>query len=142
MMTCSSRSITSRSTAGRAIWQGKTYEAESSDASSQERRQERFCQEYLLDLDQSAAYLRAGYKVKKPAQAAWNLMHRPGIQERIIELKAERKERTDIEADRVLGVIEDVMNRALGEEGYKPEIVLRAAELSEAPRALGRSQAD
>lgn len=68
-------------------------------------RHERFCHEYLKDLVAGRAYERAGYKAKGKSadEAASVLLSRNlKVQARIAELKEERKERVQIEADTVL----------------------------------------
>lgn len=62
-------------------------------------KQERFCEEYLLDLNATAAAARAGYK---DSNIGRQLITKNNVEERIARLKAERSERTKIEADRVL----------------------------------------
>ena len=66
--------------------------------------QERFCQEYLKDLNGTRAYIRAGYSAKPDVArvAAYRLLAKPEIQERIQQLMSERSNRTQIEADSVL----------------------------------------
>lgn len=54
-------------------------------------KQERFCQEWMLDPNTTQAYMRAGYSVKSPKAAAvegHKLLKNPNIQKRIAELKA------------------------------------------------------
>lgn len=68
-------------------------------------RHERFAREYLIDLNAGRAYERAGYKArgKSADEAASRLLSRNvKVQARIAELQAERAERTEITADRVL----------------------------------------
>lgn len=67
-------------------------------------KQQRFVEEYLVDLNATQAYLRAGYRVK-PTSArvqASRLLADPNIAEAIEAAKAARSERTQITADRVL----------------------------------------
>ena len=61
-------------------------------------RQERFCEEYVVDLSATAAASRAGYA---PASAG-QLMLNPRVLARIDELKAVRSERVSIKSDDVL----------------------------------------
>jgi len=63
---------------------------------------ERFCQEYLIDLNQTEAAKRAKYSAHTAAQQASRLYSNVKIQQRIIELKAERAERTRVTQDRVV----------------------------------------
>ena len=65
----------------------------------------RFCEEYLLDLNASAAYRRAGYRVSSD-ESAWRaasrLLGRSEIQQYIRTLMYERTRRTRVTADRVV----------------------------------------
>lgn len=65
-------------------------------------RHERFCQEYLFDLNGFKAAKRAKYSKKTARVQASQLLTKLNIQERIAELKAKRSERTAISQDRVL----------------------------------------
>ncbi|WP_336792455.1 terminase small subunit [Pantoea anthophila] len=65
-------------------------------------KQEMFCREYLIDLNATQAAIRAGYsKNSANEQGAQNLA-KLSIAQRIIELKAERNERVEVDADYVL----------------------------------------
>ncbi|VTS03336.1 terminase small subunit [Tuwongella immobilis] len=64
--------------------------------------QERFCLEYLVDLNASAAARRAGYSHRTAGQQGERLLKKVEIQNRIRELNAARSQRTEISADRVL----------------------------------------
>ena len=65
-------------------------------------KQERFCQEYIIDLNATQAALRAGYSAKCiNHQGPANLL-KPIIQVEIQKLKAKRSERVQIEADSVV----------------------------------------
>lgn len=63
---------------------------------------ERFCQEYIIDLNGTKAAERAKYSKKTAAQQASRLLSNVKIQKRIAELKAIRSERTVITQDMVL----------------------------------------
>lgn len=62
-------------------------------------KQERFCEEYLLDLNATAAALRAGYKHPDNGR---QLLTKTHVAEHIADLQAKRSRRTEISADRVL----------------------------------------
>lgn len=65
-------------------------------------KQEMFCHEYLIDLNATQAAIRAGYsKNSANEQGAQNLA-KLSIAQRIIELKAERNKRLEVDADYVL----------------------------------------
>lgn len=68
-------------------------------------RHKKFAQEYVIDLNATQAYIRAGYKVANPDIAATNaskLLRNPKVQAYIQELKDKRSQRTEITSDRVL----------------------------------------
>ena len=68
-------------------------------------KQKRFCEEYLIDLNATQSYLRAGYKAKSNEIArveSHKLLTKPNIQQYIEELRAEQSKRTEITADKVL----------------------------------------
>lgn len=65
-------------------------------------KQNRFCEEYMIDLNATQAAIRAGYSVKTAGQIGEENLKKPEISRRIEQLKAERSRRTGITADRVL----------------------------------------
>lgn len=65
-------------------------------------KQERFCEEYLVDLNASAAARRAGYSKDTAASIGGENLQKPEIAARITELRKERSERVQVDADRVL----------------------------------------
>jgi phage terminase small subunit len=65
-------------------------------------RREKFCQEYLLDLNGTKAAIRAGYAESGAATEAWRLLRNAEIQKRIGELRAEQAKVFDITKARVL----------------------------------------
>lgn len=67
-----------------------------------EPRQERFVQEYLIDLNATQAAIRAGYSEKTASVIGAENLVKPNIQEAIQKAQKERAERTGITADRAL----------------------------------------
>jgi phage terminase small subunit len=65
-------------------------------------KQERFCREYLKDLNATKAALRAGFSPKNADNICARLLKRPAVAAYIEKLKAARSKRTDIKADDVL----------------------------------------
>lgn len=65
-------------------------------------KQKRFVEEYLVDLNATQAYLRAGYSEEGAGQSGFNLLKNTEIQEAIRKAMQERSARTQITADRVL----------------------------------------
>lgn len=67
-------------------------------------KQQRFVEEYLIDLNATAAYKRAGYRATGRAAEnnASRLLGNAGVREAIARARAEQSRRTNVEADRVL----------------------------------------
>ena len=65
-------------------------------------KQERFCQEYLIDLNATQAALRAGYSADSAKSIGHENLTKPDIGKRIAELNQERLERTQTDAGHVL----------------------------------------
>lgn len=76
-------------------------------------KQELFVNEYLIDLNATQAYLRAGYKVSESVAAvnALRLLRNANIQAAIQEAMNKRAERTEITADYVLETIKETVER-------------------------------
>ena len=69
------------------------------------KKQKRFVDEYLIDLNATQAAIRAGYKAKNGQRASeigHELLQKTQVSEAISEAIAERSKRTGINADRVL----------------------------------------
>jgi phage terminase small subunit len=66
-------------------------------------REQLFVREYLVDLNGSAAAVRAGYAPSSAKQAAYKLMRRPHVKAAVDAAMAARSRRLEITADRVLG---------------------------------------
>lgn len=65
-------------------------------------RQERFAQEYIIDLNATQAAIRSGYSEKTAYSIGQRLLKHVEIQERIQQAMKERATRTGITQDRVL----------------------------------------
>ena len=65
-------------------------------------RQERFCQEFIIDLNATRAARDAGFSKKSARVTACRLLTKANIQKRIEQLKKDRSERTKITQDMVL----------------------------------------
>jgi phage terminase small subunit len=79
-------------------------------------KQEAFCLEYLKDLNAAQAAIRAGYSKKTAQQMGSENLAKPVIAEKITILKAERAERTRIDADWVLKSAKQVFDRCMQRE--------------------------
>ena len=65
-------------------------------------KQEMFCREYLIDLNATQAAIQAGYSEKTSNEQGARLLANVSVQSRISELKAQRNDRIDVDADYVL----------------------------------------
>lgn len=65
-------------------------------------KQERFVQEYLIDLNATQAAIRAGYSAKTAEQQGFQLLQKTLVQKAIAEGRRQREKRTAVSADRVL----------------------------------------
>lgn len=65
-------------------------------------KQERFCQEYLVDLNATRAAIRAGYSTASAGKIGHQLLENPRIADRVAQLMAERQERTQVSQDEVV----------------------------------------
>ena len=65
-------------------------------------KQQRFIEEYLIDLNATQAAIRAGYSPNAAAEIASENLTKPNIQAEVSKAIAERSKRTGINADRVL----------------------------------------
>lgn len=74
-------------------------------------KQKRFCEEYLIDLNGTRAYLAAYPRVRTEAAARTNasrLLTNANIQDYISELQKEQSKRTGIKADDVINELKSV----------------------------------
>ena len=65
-------------------------------------KQQRFIEEYLIDLNATQAAIRAGYSVKTANEQGSQLLAKLSIQQAIAEKMAERSKRTGVNQDRVV----------------------------------------
>ena len=71
-------------------------------------KQQRFVDEYLIDLNATQAAIRAGYSPKTARQIGEQNLSKLDIQQAIEQAKAERSERTKITQDDVLKMWHDL----------------------------------
>ena len=65
-------------------------------------KQQRFCDEYLIDLNATQAAIRAGYSDKRASEQAYQLLQKTTVQSYIEQRKKDREKRTEITQDMVL----------------------------------------
>lgn len=76
-------------------------------------KQERFCQEYLIDLNATQAAIRAGYAEKTARNIACENLTKPNIQEYIQKLQEGIKKRNQISVDEIMQDLIEVKNRCM-----------------------------
>ena len=96
-------------------------------------KQERFCREYLVDLNASGAARRAGYSPPTANRIGHENLTKPDIQDRIRRELDKRSKRTLIDADKILIKLKRVVDVSteLGEDGRMKDAgaACRALEL-------------
>lgn len=66
------------------------------------KKQKRFCEEYLIDLNATQAAIRAGYSPETAYSIGQENLKKPEMRARIDKAMAERSKRTGVNADRVV----------------------------------------
>ena len=79
-------------------------------------KQQRFVDEYLVDLNATQAAIRAGYSEKTAGQIGEQNLKKLEIQKAITEAKNKRSERIEIKQDYVLENIKKVIERCMQHE--------------------------
>lgn len=64
-------------------------------------KQERFCREYLVDLNGAQAAIRAGYSKKTARAIAYELLTKPHVQSYLLELRGKVAQKLEITQERV-----------------------------------------
>lgn len=90
-------------------------------------KQQRFVEEYLVDLNASQAVKRTGYKTDNPGKVANELMKNPGVRFAIDGMKALRAKNSDVTSDYVLKELNEIYKEARQEKQYPSAI--RSLEL-------------
>jgi phage terminase small subunit len=86
------------------------------------RRQQRFAEEYILDLNATKAAIRAGFSAATANRAGSRLLSNVEIQAEIARLQEERSRRIGLQADQVLEELaiiafSDVNHYSVGDDG-------------------------
>lgn len=77
-------------------------------------KQERFCQEYMIDLNATQAAIRAGYSKKTAKTIAGQNLSKLIIAEKIAELKKAIGKSTELTIAKVVGAYEKIAFGAIG----------------------------
>ena len=76
-------------------------------------KQQRFVEEYLVDLNATQAAIRAGYSARNADKIAFQLLGKTRVAEAIAAAKAERSARVAVSADYVLNNLVEVVERCM-----------------------------
>lgn len=99
----------------------RTKAGQPSGGSTLTPRQERFVQEYLIDLNATQASIRSGYSPKTANEQACRLLTKVSVRSALQAAQAERAARTHITQDRVLQELAKLafadLRRAYNEDG-------------------------
>ena len=76
-------------------------------------KQQRFVEEYLVDLNATRAAVRAGYKEKNAEQIAYQLLQKTSVSTAIQEAQQKRSERVQITQDYVLEGLKEITERCM-----------------------------
>ncbi len=87
-------------------------------------RRERFCQEYIKDLNGTQAAIRAGYSPKTARVKASQLLVVPEVQDRVAELKAGVADRNEISVDEIVANLRE--SRRLAHEHKQVSAAVQA----------------
>lgn len=76
-------------------------------------KQQRFVEEYLVDLNATRAAIRAGYSAKNADKIASQLLGKNRVAEAIAAAKAERSSRVAVSSDYVLSNLVEIVERSM-----------------------------
>lgn len=79
-------------------------------------KQQRFCDEYMIDLNGTQAAIRAGYSHKTACEQASRLLANVKVQQYIIEKQDEKSEKLNISHEWVLQRLKDISDRCVQAE--------------------------
>ncbi len=99
-------------------------------------KQERFCQEYIIDLNGAQAAIRAGYSVKDARTQASRLSTNANIQKYIAELQQKKNAALDLKAEDTLREIARMAFAPDTDERIRPADKLKALDMLAKHQAL------
>ena len=99
-------------------------------------KQERFCQEYIIDLNGAQAAIRAGYSVKDARTQASRLSTNANIQKYIAELQQKKNAALDLKSEDTLREIARMAFAPDTDERIRPADKLKALDMLAKHQAL------
>jgi phage terminase small subunit len=94
-----------------------------------QNKQERFVEEYLIDLNATQAAIRAGYSAKTAEAQGSRLLSNVNVSSLVAEKRAARSARTNITQDYVLESIFSAMEHCKQADSFNAQGVFKGAEL-------------
>lgn len=76
-------------------------------------KQERFVEEYLVDLNATAAAIRAGYSRNRASEIGWQLLQKTTVLQAIQTAQADNSARTAITQEYVLANLKEIVERCM-----------------------------
>lgn len=101
-------------------------------------KQERFVEEYLVDLNATAAAVRAGYSEKTANRIGSENLSKPDIQAAIYAGMKKRSERTKVTIDRVIEGLAEIAFSSVEEYREKMGMELKPSDKTKALELLGK----
>lgn len=101
-------------------------------------KQERFVEEYLVDLNATAAAIRAGYKETTAAQQGHNLLQKPAIELAVQAAQAARGKRTKITGDQVVSELAKIAFAKADDYYNDYGLELKTSDKTKALELLGK----
>ena len=98
-------------------------------------KQEKFIQEYLVDLNATQAAIRAGYSEKTARYIGQENLTKPVIQEAVQEARGKQQERTEVTADLI---VKELFKIAMNDAGDETNSHLKYSNKIKAMELLGK----
>ena len=98
-------------------------------------KQERFVQEYLVDLNATQAAIRAGYSAKTASRIGQQLLAKTCISEAIQKAMKKREKRTEVTQDYVIAKLREIVEKDASDG---PDSELKYANKIRALELLGK----
>lgn len=92
-------------------------------------QQQRFIEEYMIDLNATQVAIRAGYSEKTAAETGYENLRKPQTAEAVGKAKAELSEKSELSAQWVIDRLREVAEHCMKEESYNATGAARALEL-------------
>lgn len=79
-------------------------------------KQERFCQEYLIDLNATQAAIRSGYSEKTAMEQGYQLLQKTSVQQHIQERQKKLSDKLELTTEWVLTRLKEISDRCVQAE--------------------------